>query len=57
MSDHRYIIPLIGTIPAWGNRGHGFSNAHVLAGTSPGPTEMRMFWPGRHPALPFLANN
>ena len=38
MSDQRYKIPLIGTIPAWGNRGYGFSNAHVLAGTSPGPT-------------------
>ena len=38
MSDHRYKISLIGTIPAWGNRGHGFSNAHVLAGTSPGPS-------------------
>ena len=38
MSEHRYKISLIGTIPAWGNMAHGFSNAHVLAGTSLGPS-------------------
>ena len=38
MSDHRYKIPLIGTIPTWWNMGHDLSNAHVLAGTSPALT-------------------